>query len=69
MIQFSFFDSIKADPRPTPQNEVELQVEVAACIMGELAGELCVLGSTELRSYCTVQLCILLRLLAGTRAH
>ena len=50
----------------TGSAEVELQVEVAACVMGELAGELCVLNSNELRSYCTVQLCILLRLLAGT---
>ena len=45
--------------------EVDLQVEVAACVMGELAGELCVLDSNELRTYCSVQLCILLRLLAG----
>ena len=36
-----------------------------ACVIGELAGELSVLDSTELRSFCVIQMCILLRLLAG----
>ena len=46
-------------------NEGEIEVEVAACVLGELAGELSVLDSSEMRSYCVIQLCILLRLLAG----
>lgn len=60
-----FTDIYELDSKAAPLSEVELQVEVAACVLGELAGELCVLDSSELRSYCTAQLCILLRLLAG----
>ena len=45
--------------------DVELEVEVAACVMGELAGQLSVFDDSEMRSYCVIQLCILLRLLAG----
>ena len=48
------------------QTESEIEVEVAALVIGELAGELSVLDNSELRSYCVIQLCILLRLLAGT---
>ena len=49
------------------ENEGEIEVEVAACLLGELAGELSVLDNTEMRSYCVIQLCILLRLLAGMK--
>ena len=42
-----------------------MEVEDVACVIGELAGELSVLDSTELRSFCVIQMCILLRLLAG----
>ena len=48
------------------QADVELEVEDVALAIGELAGQLSVLDSSELRSYCVIQLCILLRLLAGT---